>query len=155
MKTRIVLQSDVPNLGVVGDVKDVAPGYARNYLLPRGLAVLATARQLARVSEKKETLTKERAAKLAAAKEQAAKIQDVVCVLQVRAGKDGKLFGSITSADLSRYFAEKGLSVDRHWIELRETIRTIGDFSGTVRLHPQVRATFKIQVKPTAQTTTE
>lgn len=133
---------------MAGDVKEVAPGYARNYLLPRRLAVPATERHLKVWSDQQEKLDQEKKEKLAAAQEQAKKIQDVVCTLHARAGKDGKLFGSVTTAEVSRYFAEQGFSVDRRWIELRDPIRTTGEFSGSVRLHPQVRASFKIKVNP-------
>lgn len=148
-KVKIILEQDVPNLGVAGDAKDVNPGYARNYLLPRRLAAPATERVLARWDAKKEQLAKERAEKLAAAQEAGKKLQEVVVGLTVRAGQDGKLFGSITSHDVAEALSKKGFSVDRRWIELRETIRTIGEFSGAVRLHPQVRVSFKIQVNPT------
>jgi large subunit ribosomal protein L9 len=149
-KTKIILKKDIPNLGVAGDVKDVSTGYARNYLLPKRLAVRATERSMQAWEGEKEKWEQGKKDKLAAAQEQAKKIQDVVCTLSARAGKDGKLFGSITPADVSRLFQEKGISVDRRWIELREQIRTIGEFTGMVRLHPQVRASFKIQVQATA-----
>ncbi len=150
MKTKIILKKDIPNLGVTGDIKEVAPGYARNYLLPRRLAVPATPKNLSVWEEQKAKLEQERQDKLATAQEQAAKIREVSCTLQVRAGKDGKLFGSVTPADLARLLEEQGFSVDRRWIEIREPIRTTGDFSASVRLHPQVRAAFKISVKSTA-----
>jgi large subunit ribosomal protein L9 len=147
-KSRIILQKDIPNLGVAGDVKDVAAGYARNYLLPRRMAVPATARHLEAWDKQKVKVDADRKEKLAAAQEEAKRIQEVVCTLTARAGKDGKLFGSVTTTDISRYFQEKGYGIDRRWVELREPIRTTGEFSATVRLHPQVRATFKIQVQP-------
>lgn len=148
-KIKVILEQDVPNLGVAGDAKDVNPGYARNYLLPRRLAAPATPRVQARWDAKKEVLTQERAVKLAASQEQGKKIQEVVVGLTVRAGQDGKLFGSVTTADVADALSKKGFAVDRRWIELRETIRTTGEFSAAVRLHPQVRVSFKIQVNPT------
>jgi large subunit ribosomal protein L9 len=147
MKTKIILQKDIPNLGVVGDVMDVSIGYARNYLLPRRLAVTATVRTLAKVEEQKQKLVKENEQKLTQAQDQAKKIQEVVCTLQARAGEDGKLFGSITTGEVARVLGEKGFPVDKRWIEF-VPIRTTGEFVGAVRLHPQVRATFKIQVTP-------
>ena len=89
-KTKIILESDIPNLGVAGDVKEVARGYARNYLLPRRLATPASARATARWDAKKEQVTKERADKLEAAKEMGKRIQEVVVGLSARAGQDGK-----------------------------------------------------------------
>jgi large subunit ribosomal protein L9 len=150
MKTKIILEQDIPNLGVAGDAKEVAPGYARNYLLPRRLAVPATARIKARWDAKKDELAKERAQKVAAAQELGKRISEVVVGLTARAGQDGKLFGSITAHDVADALAKKGLAVDRRWVELKDPIRATGEFTGAVRLHPQVRVTFKIQVNPTA-----
>jgi large subunit ribosomal protein L9 len=149
MKKKIILQKDVPNLGIEGDVADVAAGYARNYLLPRKLAVVATAKNIAILGEKKEKFAQDKKEKLAQAQEMSKKIQEQSCVLAVRAGKDGKLFGSITSGDVASFFNSKGLPLDKRWVELREPIRTTGEFSAAVRLHPQVRATFKIVVNST------
>lgn len=148
MKTKIVLEKDIPNLGVAGDQKEVSPGYARNYLLPRGLAVPATERVLARWEKQKEKWETERREKLAGAQERAKAVQDVVLTLTARAGQDGKLFGSITPVEVAQAFAKKGITVDRRWVELKEPIRVTGEFQGAVRFHPQVRATFKIQVQP-------
>lgn len=150
MKTKVILQQDVPNLGVAGDAKEVAPGYARNYLIPRKLAVPSTTRARQFWDAQKEKLEGERKSKLAAAQERAKSIQDTVVTMAVRAGQDGKLFGSVTSTDVARLFESKGISVDRRWVELRDQIRTTGEFQGAVRFHPQVRATFKIQVQPLA-----
>jgi large subunit ribosomal protein L9 len=147
MKTKIILQEDIPNLGVAGDLKEVAPGYARNYLIPRRLAVPASARARALWDAKKEKVGEERQAKLVAAQERAKGIQDVVVTIVKRAGQDGKLYGSVTPGDVADAFAAKGQALDRRWIELREAIRTTGEFAGAVRIHPQVRATFKIQVQ--------
>jgi large subunit ribosomal protein L9 len=150
MKTKLILQKDVPNLGLTGDMIDVAPGYARNYLLPQALAVVASPRNVERWNEKKQKLSEENKAKLTAAQEQAEKIKQIVCSFSVRAGEDGKLFGSITSAEVAAALAKQGFVVDRRNVDLSGHIRTIGEFTGRVRLHPQVRASFKIQVSPTA-----
>src|SRR5688572_27864590 len=107
-KTKIILQQDIPNLGVTGDVMDVSPGYARNYLLPRRMATVATARTLAKWDDQKKQLVKENQGKLAAAQEQSKKITDLVIGIQARAGEDGKLFGSVTTAEGARVLAEKG-----------------------------------------------
>jgi large subunit ribosomal protein L9 len=150
MKTKIILEQDVPNLGVSGDAKEVSPGYARNYLFPRRLALPATPRTTAKWAEKKDQLAKERAEKLAAAQEAGKKIAEITVGLAVRAGQDGKLFGSITAGDVADALVKKGLNVDRRWVELKDPIRATGEFTGAVRLHPQVRVTFKIQVNAVA-----
>jgi large subunit ribosomal protein L9 len=150
MKTKIILEQDIPNLGVAGDVKDVAPGYARNYLFPRFLAVPCNARSEKKWAARKEQVEKERGEKLAQAQDRAKQIQDLVIGVSMRAGQDGKLYGSVTTGDIAKSLAEKGFVVDRRWIELRDPIRATGEFQGAVRLHPQVRATFKIQVQAVA-----
>jgi large subunit ribosomal protein L9 len=147
MKTKIILQQDIPNLGVAGDLKEVSPGYARNYLIPRRLAVPASERARKIWDAKKDLVDAERKEKLAAAQDQAKNIQDVAIGITARAGQDGKLFGSVSTADVADAFAKRGVTVDRRWVEIREIIRTTGEFQGAVRLHPQVRATFKIQVQ--------
>lgn len=148
MKTKIILQEDIPNLGVAGDVKDVAPGYARNYLLPRKLAVPSTPRARAVWDARKTQLNEERKTKLEAAQARGRQLEEVVITVTARAGQDGKLYGSVTTAEVAKALSGKGVSIDRRWVELRDPIRTTGDFTGTVRLHPQVRASFKIQVQP-------
>ncbi len=147
MKTKIILQQDIPNLGVAGDLKEVSPGYARNYLIPRRLAVPASERARKIWDAKKDLVDAERKEKLAAAQDQAKNIQDVAIGITARAGQDGKLFGSVSTADVADAFAKRGVTVDRRWVEIREIIRTTGEFQGAVRLHPQVRATFNIQVQ--------
>ncbi|MBL8022845.1 MAG: 50S ribosomal protein L9 [Elusimicrobia bacterium] len=148
MKTKIILQEDIPNLGVAGDVKDVAPGYARNYLLPRKLAVPSSPRSRAVWDSRKKQLDEERKTKLQAAQERGRQLEEVVITISARAGQDGKLYGSVTTAEVAKALLGKGISIDRRWVELRDPIRTTGDFTGAVRLHPQVRAAFKIQVQP-------
>jgi large subunit ribosomal protein L9 len=148
MKTKIILQEDIPNLGVAGDAKDVAPGYARNYLLPRKLAVPSSPRTRAVWDARKTQLNEERKTKLEAARERGRQLEEVVITVTARAGQDGKLYGSVTTAEVAKALSGKGVAIDRRWVELRESIRTTGDFTGTVRLHPQVRASFKIQVQP-------
>ena len=91
-------------------------------------------------------MAEERTQKLEAAREEGKKISEVVIGLTVRAGQDGKLFGSITSSDIADALAKRGLPVDRRWVELKDPIRAVGEFTGAVRLHPQVRVTFKILV---------
>ncbi len=150
MKTKIILQKDIPSLGVTGDVKEVSPGYARNFLLPRRLAVLSTERTRKIWEARKEKIEQERKEKLLAAEEQGRQIRETVCTLAVRSSKEGKLYGSVTTADVANAFQKKGLTLDRRWIQLSEAIKTTGEFSGNVRLHPQVSAAFKIIVNAVA-----
>ncbi len=118
-KRKLILRIDVPNLGVRGDIVEVKPGFSRNYLLPQGIAVPATTRTLKLRNDQVEKINQEKQDKLAAAQEMAKRIEGIPCVLSSQAGKDGKLFGSISTADISRYFKEKG-------IPLSEAIKELG-----------------------------
>jgi large subunit ribosomal protein L9 len=146
MKTKIILQKDIPNLGVAGDQKEVAVGYARNYLFPYKMAIPATFTALKLLETRREKVEEERKTKLAVAQAEAKKLEGVVCPLSFQAGDDGKLFGSVTTADVASALIRQGFPVDRRWVDLRTPIRTTGEFEGLVRLHPQVRVSFKIVV---------
>ena len=89
-----------------------------------------------------------RKTKLVAAQERGRQLQDVVITITARAGQDGKLYGSVTTTEVAKALSNKGVVIDRRWVELRDPIRTTGEFTGAVRLHPQVRAAFKILIQP-------
>lgn len=142
----VVLKSDVPNLGASGEVVRVRPGFSRNYLLPRGLAVPATKNNLARVEEIKAAAVA-RAAKLEAeAKETAAKLGAVNVKIARQVGEEGKMYGSVTTRDIEEAFAAKGISFDRKKIELAEPIKALGSFEVPLKLHSGVTATLKVEV---------
>jgi large subunit ribosomal protein L9 len=142
----VILRDDVPNLGRVGEIVKVKDGYARNYLIPQGLAYAATPGNKRRI----ESEAKHRSIRLAEQKSDAeataAQLAGVALAFTAKAGEGDKLFGSITSADIAKQLAQKGYTVDKRIIELAEPIRMIGDWSVRIRLHPEVRAEIMVSV---------
>lgn len=142
----VILRSDVTHLGKAGEVVKVKDGYARNYLIPRGLAYHATEdskRQVASEAKRRETHV---AAEQGAAEVIAAKLGAVEVTFTAKAGEGDKLFGSVTAADIATKLGEQGFSVDKRAIELEEPIRTVGAFKVPIRLHPAVRAEVRVWV---------
>lgn len=144
--TEIILQEDVENLGSTGDVVDVKPGYARNYLLPQGLALPATEGNLKRIHE--ERRRKERAQERVreAAEEKADKLSGRSITFHERAGEGGQLFGSVTVADIAEHLRDEGIAVDRKDILLEEPIKELGVYSVAVDLHEDVKPEVKVWV---------
>ncbi len=141
---KIVLRQDVPKLGESGTIHEVSNGYARNYLIPKGLAYEATAQNKRRIEAENARTAAKEAATLSEAQQRAKAIEGVSLTFHARAGQEGKLFGSITSADIAEKLAEQGITVDRRQIELDEPIKTLGVTSVAIRLHPQVRPEVKV-----------
>ncbi len=146
MHVQVVLNEQVPNLGHPGDVVRVRAGYARNYLLPRGLAVEANPRNLHEFEHKKRMALAKREALRNQAASVKEKLEAVRLVLTARTGDEGKLFGSITNLDLERALREQGFEVDRRRIALVEPIKQLGEYAVAVRLMPEVEATLKFTV---------
>jgi large subunit ribosomal protein L9 len=146
MSTQIILTAPVDNLGAEGDTVMVADGYARNFLIPKGLAMPASAANLRRV----ESLRKKRAASLAAqlddAKATMAKLVKQSYTIAAAAGEDGKLYGSVTAADISDTLKKEGIEIDRRKIVLEHSIRELGVYDVDVKLHPEVATKVKIWV---------
>jgi large subunit ribosomal protein L9 len=142
----VILLKDVENLGVPGTVVDVKRGYARNYLIPRGLAVPADDSHKRIVAEEGRLTGLRDRKRKRAAEALAAKHQDVSCTLSVQAGDDDKLFGSVTGRDIAEELAKQGLEVDRRQIELEEPIKQLGVYQVPVRLHQDVRVNVKVWV---------
>lgn len=144
---QIILQEDVEKLGTRGQVVEVAAGYARNYLLPRKLAIAATPANLKRLEKIRVTLAK----RTATEKEGAQKLAELLAVVRVtlarKAGENDQLFGSVTTADIAEALAAQGYSVDKRRIELQEPIKLIGEYQVTAKLHHDVTATFKVIVQ--------
>ena len=143
---QVILRDRMENLGDAGEIVDVKPGYARNYLIPQGLAYAATASNVKQIEREKADRQEKEAATLGAARERAAKLEGVSLTFNARAGQEGKLFGSITSGDIAEKLAEQGLEVDRRSIELEEPIKALGVFTVPIRLHPQVHPEIKVWV---------
>ena len=143
---QVILRDKIENLGNAGDVVEVRPGYGRNYLIPKGLAYEATQGNVRRLEAERAAQGRKDAATLDEARQRAAAIEGVSLTFHARAGQEGKLFGSITSADIADKLAEQGVQIDRRTIELDEPIKALGVTSVPVRLHPQVRPELKVWV---------
>ena len=143
----VILREDVKDLGRAGALVKVKPGYARNFLLPRGLAYEATEGNKKRI----DAVQKARSAKLSADKGDATalagRLSQVHLKLKAKAGDGEKLFGSITTADLADALAKAGVTLDKRKLELEHPIKTLGSHSVTVRLHPEVQAEVKVTVE--------
>ncbi len=144
---QVILEQDIPNLGKKGELKEVARGYARNHLLPRGLAVEATLHRLReweQRQEKEEALNRELEEK---AREQAEKLLNREVHFKMPAGEGGRLFGSVTAADVADKLAEDGFEVDKKKIELSEQVKSVGSYTAEIRLHSGIKADILIKVE--------
>jgi large subunit ribosomal protein L9 len=136
---QVILRQAVDDLGDIGEVVDVKPGYARNFLIPQGIAYEATDANQKRFEEERRHILSRSARELDRAKAAAERIQGQSVSFTMRAGEEGKLFGSVTASDIAEALNEKGLDVDRHLIRLEEPIKQLGVYKVTVRLHAEVR----------------
>lgn len=146
MNVQVILSEDVPNLGHPGDVVKVRAGYARNYLLPRKLAVEANPRNLREFEHQKRLAMLKREALRSQAVSLKEKLEAVQLMLGARTGEEGKLFGSVTNLDLERALREQGFAIDRRRILLAEPIKQLGSYTVAIRLQPEVEATVKFTV---------
>jgi large subunit ribosomal protein L9 len=142
----VILQQDVENLGTIGDVVKVKPGYARNYLFPRGLALEADAKNLAVLEHRKRALAAKRAKVQKENEAEAGRLAALSVVIAARAGEEDKLFGSVTNVDIQRALAAQGFEIDRKKILLQGPIKTLGEHSVTVDLGAGVRTALKVAV---------
>ena len=146
---KVILSKDVQGTGKAVEVKDVADGYARNYLIPRKLAIPATGGALKNVEAKKASEQKKAAAEEASARALADRLTSAPVVLTAKVGDQGRLYGSITSADIAdQLSAQLHQQIDKRKIELDEPIRQLGTFEVTIRLHRAVTAAVKVDVQP-------
>jgi len=143
---RVILKQEVHNLGDAGDIVKVAPGYGRNFLMPRGLAIPASEGSVRELEHQKRVAEAIARKQLAAAKELGAKLEQAAITLRREAGDDDKLFGSVTNRDIVEALAAEGITVDRRAVHLDENIRSIGLFNVSVRLHRQVAANVRVFV---------
>jgi len=142
----VVLQKDVDNLGVGGDVVRVRPGYARNYLIPRGLALPATAGNLSRVEALKQAALARATEVLEAAKVLKGKVEKVSVKIERAVGDDNKMYGSVTTKDIEEAYQALGIEIDRKKISLGEPIKQLGLSEVKIRLHREVEAVLRVEV---------
>ncbi|HKV48935.1 MAG TPA: 50S ribosomal protein L9 [Candidatus Acidoferrales bacterium] len=144
---QIILQEDVDKLGNRGELVTVAEGYARNFLLPRKMALEATAGNMKRLEKMRATFAKKEAVEKGDAQKLAEMLADVSLEVTRKSGESDQLFGSVTSADISEALAAKGFTIDKRKITLAEPIKTIGEFDVPIKLHREIAATVKLAVK--------
>lgn len=149
---RVILRADIRGVGRTGEVKDVAAGYVRNFLLPRGLAMLATASALKRWEAERERLVAQAEAARQGAKAVAERMGSVSCKIVARAGQEGKLFGSVTPAQIVDVLSVQGFTVGKRQIELPAPIKMVGIHEVRVHLHPEVTIRVNLEVLPEEQT---
>lgn len=146
MAMQIILTQDVENLGKAGELVSVRPGYGRNYLVPRGLAVSATVSNKNRLDHEKALIERKVAKERATAGELAGRINGITLQFERMVGEDEKLFGSVTSRDIADQLKKAGIEIDHRWVQLEAPVKALGKYETTVRLAAGVTATMKFWV---------
>ena len=144
----VILKEDVNNLGHRGDVVKVADGYGRNYLLPKKLAMQATAANKAVIEQMKASAVRKSAKEKAEAEALVSQLNNIALVFERKVGENDHLFGSVTSADIATQLEAKGFNIDRRKVHLDEPLKQVGEFHIPVKLHREVTAHIAVTVKP-------
>ncbi|HEX5875374.1 MAG TPA: 50S ribosomal protein L9 [Pyrinomonadaceae bacterium] len=144
--TKVLLREDVDDLGARGEIVRVRAGYARNYLLPRKLAVEATAGNVKGIESERAALLKKEAKERATAEAQSQQMGALELEFKRKAGEQGALYGSVTSMDVAEALKERGYEIDRHRIHMREPLKRLGEYTVPVRLHREVTIDLKVRV---------
>jgi large subunit ribosomal protein L9 len=142
----VILKEDIVNLGKIGEVVRVRDGYARNYLLPRGLVLVANKKNLKTYEHQKKVVADQKQKFVRQAQSVAEQLSGVVLVIPMKVGEEGRLFGSVTNIQIEKALKAKGLDVDRRKIHLEEPIKTAGDHEAAVRLSADVTVPLKVSV---------
>jgi large subunit ribosomal protein L9 len=143
---RVILKEDVKKLGSMGQVVTVADGFARNYLVPKGLAVEASSKNVKSL-EHAQRVIQERAKKVKESLQDfSERISKIALVIKAKAGEEGKLFGSVTSMDIAEQLKNEGIEIDRKKISLEEPIKRIGTHTVSIHLHPEINTQITLQV---------
>jgi len=143
---KVILKDDVKNVGKMGQVVDVADGYARNYLVPRRLAVDANIKNIKSLEHEKRII-EEKAKKIKnSAQDLAHKISTITLMIKAKVGEEGKLFGSVTSMDIAELLKNEGIEIDKKKISIDEPIKRLGAYTVNVKLHPEISTQVNIQI---------
>lgn len=149
---KVILIENVPSLGKAGDLVQVAPGYGRNYLIPKKQALEASPANIKLLERQKQLFLQKAGNEKQQAMEMAAHLGSLPCTLSRPVGESEKLFGSITTLDLQKFLSEKGVLLDRRKIHLPAPIKMLGTFTIPIKLHPEVIAQLKVEVVPAPPT---
>jgi large subunit ribosomal protein L9 len=144
----VILKEDVANLGKIGDVVRVRDGYARNYLLPRGLVLVANKTNLKTFEHQKKIVADQKQKILRQAQTVSNQLATVAVVIPMKVGEEGRLFGSVTTMQIEKALKTKGVNVERRKIHLNEPIKTVGDYEVPIRLSADVTMPLKVSVVP-------
>jgi large subunit ribosomal protein L9 len=143
---QVILSEDVASLGEAGELVNVKPGFARNYLIPQGKAIAATESNKRELEHQQRVIAEKVRREVELLEGERKKIHGVVVEIAAQAGEEGKLFGSVTVLQIAEKLAEQGLEIDRRRIDLSEPIKALGEHDVVVKLHRQVTATIKVKV---------
>ena len=145
---KVILKQDVKGLGKKEQMVEASDGYARNFLFPRGLAVEASATNVNIMKTKKEAEAQKKEREIAQAKEMAKKIKDITLTLKVKAGDNGKLFGSITSKDVAEAMkTQQKLEIDKKKLVMPDSLKSVGTFEVEVKLYPEISSKFTVKIE--------
>ena len=150
---KIILRQDMDELGLEGDIVDVADGYARNYLFPKGIALEANKQNMKFMETQRKKIEIKRLHAKESAEKVKEKLADVVITISQKAGEEDKLYGSVTSMDIATHLEKEGITVDRRKITLDKPIKTLGEFEAHIKLYPEVTGSIKVVVVPEEETT--
>lgn len=142
----VILQKEVDGLGLEGDVVDVAKGYARNYLIPKGAAVEASQQNIKELESKHKKIEARKSRSKDDAEKVKEKIEEMELAFSVKAGEEGKLYGSITTMDIASELERQGVAIDRKKIVMDRPIKSLGEFVCPVKIHPEVTGSLKVTV---------
>jgi len=145
---KVILTENVPSLGKAGDIVQVADGYARNFLIPKKLALEASPQNLRLLEREREAFLLRATKEKQKAADLAEKIEQLPCTLARPVGEKEKLFGSVTAMDVQKFLEKQGISLDRRKILLPNPIKTLGTFTVPLRLHPEITAQLKVSIVP-------
>ncbi|MBP1764115.1 MAG: rplI [Firmicutes bacterium] len=144
---KLILQQEVKGLGKKGDIIEASEGYARNYLLPRKLAIAATTVNINAVNQQKSAAARKQQQLLDEVRVMSAQLAKVVVTVAVKTGEGGKLFGAVTGKDIAEALArEHGIEMDKRKIELKDTIKMLGIYTAVIKLHPEVSTQIQVKV---------
>lgn len=143
---QVILKRDIEKLGMAGDLVEVSNGYGRNYLLPRGLAIEATEKNIKAIEHEKRLIAERKKKEIINAEMLKKKISEISVTIPMQAGEEDKLFGSVTAIDIAEALAKEGISLDKRNIILEEPIKRLGIYTVDVKVHPEVKAELKVRI---------